>query len=116
MSANNQPYTDSQKDMIQRFNAAIAEDKAHSLHRLVRGEPNHNMKTLLERQQDEYVASQEKVKQAAELLRDVETDQWPELIRQQLLKTRIELQYLRNQLCGMTTASNAEVSDALATE
>lgn len=96
MSANNQPYTNSQKDMIRRFNAAIAGDKT-----------NHNMKTLLERQQAEYEASQEKVKQAAELLRDVETDQWPELIRQQLLKTRIELQYLRNQLCGMTTASNA---------
>lgn len=56
------------------------------------------MKTLIQRQEDEYWQSVADIKSAAEILRKIDTSKWPVHICNQLEKARIELQYVRNQL------------------
>lgn len=58
------------------------------------------MKTLLERQEDAYWQSVNKLKEADEILRDLDTTGWPWMVQQQLEKTRVQLMLTRQQITG----------------
>lgn len=69
-----------------------------SLKRLV--SRRRTMKTLLEQQDDAYWQSVNKLKEADEILRNLDTTGWPWLVQQQLEKTRVQLMLTRQQITG----------------